>query len=145
VKAASSSVQAKNLKVNRKNHAKQVLAKKKEMLEENKSIFNGKNKHGEKVQRVVAVVPMTEDVNAEEIVKQLAESIDSECEGVEGYRSVKYVVIFHAQGSELIKTSHIFAVFRNSTTNLFDSSYSLPPLLQLPYFRFSMELPPQTS
>ncbi|GAA5966291.1 hypothetical protein JCM3765_005245 [Sporobolomyces pararoseus] len=96
VKAASSTVQAKNLKVNRKNHAKQVLAKKKELLEENKSIFSGKNKHGEKVQRVVAVVPMTEDVNAEEIVKQLAESIGSDCEGVEGYRSVN-VPKFHNQ------------------------------------------------
>ena len=77
------------MKVNRKNHAKQVLAKKKEMLEENKGIFVGKNKYGDKVQRVVAVVPMTEDVNAEEIVQQLAASIESECEGVEGYRSVK--------------------------------------------------------
>ncbi|GAA6061608.1 hypothetical protein JCM10212_000916 [Sporobolomyces blumeae] len=96
VKAASSQIQAKNLKVNRKNHAKQVLAKKRELLEENKGIFNGKNKHGEKVQRVVAVVPMTDDVNAEEIVRQLAESIGSECEGVEGYRSVN-VPKFHNQ------------------------------------------------
>ncbi|GAA5931866.1 small subunit rRNA maturation protein TSR1 [Sporobolomyces koalae] len=96
VRAASTSVQAKNLKVNRKNHAKQVLAKKRELLEENKSIFNGKNKHGEKVQRVVAVVPMTEDVSAEQIVKQLADSIGSECEGVEGYRSVN-VPKFHNQ------------------------------------------------
>lgn len=89
VKAASATVQAKNLKVNRKNHAKQVLARKRELLDENKSIFSGKNRNGERVQRVVAVVPMTRDVDAEEIVQQLARSIDSACEGVEGYRSVK--------------------------------------------------------
>ncbi|GAA5952177.1 hypothetical protein JCM21900_006931 [Sporobolomyces salmonicolor] len=96
VKAASASVQAKNLKVNRKNHAKQVLTKKRELLEESKGIFSGKGKNGEKVQRVVAVVPMTDDVQAELVVQLLAESVGSSAEGVEGYRSVE-VPKFHNQ------------------------------------------------
>ncbi|GAA6024224.1 hypothetical protein JCM11491_002511, partial [Sporobolomyces phaffii] len=96
VKAASATVQAKNLKVNRKNHARQVLALKRDRLDESKSIFVGKNRHGDKVQRVVAVVPMTDDVDPLEIVQVLANSIESPCEGVEGYRSVN-VPKFHNQ------------------------------------------------
>ncbi|GAA5843519.1 hypothetical protein JCM11251_001643 [Rhodosporidiobolus azoricus] len=95
-KQASQSVQAKHLKNNRKNHAKQVLDKKRELLEESKGIFSGKNKAGERVQRVVAVVPMTEDVNSEDIVKLMAESTGNELSGVEGYRSLD-VPKFHNQ------------------------------------------------
>lgn len=137
VKAASSTVQAKNLKVNRKNHAKQVLAKKKELLEENRNIFNGKNKHGDKVQRVVAVIPMTDDVDAEEIVKQLAASIDSSCDGVEGYRSVKYVTSGYHDEQRLTSLPR-FAAFRNSTISLSGSSCFPLLLPQTPSSRSSM-------
>ncbi|GAA5989302.1 hypothetical protein JCM11641_006106 [Rhodosporidiobolus odoratus] len=95
-KQASQTIQAKHLKVNRKNHAKQVLEKKREILEESKGIFSGKNRAGERVQRVVAVVPMTEDVSSEAIVQLLAESTGNELTGVEGYRSLD-VPKFHNQ------------------------------------------------
>ncbi|BGP13572.1 hypothetical protein JCM10213_008709 [Rhodosporidiobolus nylandii] len=95
-KQASQSVQAKHLKVNRKNHAKQVLEKKRELLEDQKGIFSGKNRSGDRVQRVVAVVPMTEDVSSEAIVQLLAESTGNELTGTEGYRSLD-VPKFHNQ------------------------------------------------
>ncbi|GAA5867572.1 hypothetical protein JCM8547_001224 [Rhodosporidiobolus lusitaniae] len=95
-KAASASVQAKHLKVNRKNHAKQVLDKKREILEDSKGIFSGKNKNGDRVQRVVAVVPMTEDVSSEGIVQLLAEATGNQLTGTEGYRSLD-VPKFHNQ------------------------------------------------
>ncbi|GAA6026737.1 hypothetical protein JCM8097_005824 [Rhodosporidiobolus ruineniae] len=95
-KQASASVQAKHLKVNRRNHAKQVLDKKRSILEESKGIFTGKNRQGERVQRVVAVVPMTEDVSSEAVVQLLAQATGNELTGVEGYRSLD-VPKFHNQ------------------------------------------------
>ncbi|GAA6003289.1 hypothetical protein JCM10207_001845 [Rhodosporidiobolus poonsookiae] len=96
VKQASQKVQAKHLKVNRKNHAKQVQDKKRERLEDAKGIFSGKNRAGERVQRVVAVVPMTEDVSSEAIAQLLAQATGGELSGVEGYRSLD-VPKFHNQ------------------------------------------------
>ncbi|GAA5837741.1 hypothetical protein JCM9279_006848 [Rhodotorula babjevae] len=96
VKQASQKVQAKHLKVNRKHHAKQVLDKKRRIVEDAKGIFAGKNRNGDRVQRVVAVVPMTEDVSSLELVELLAQSIGGELSGVEGYRSLD-VPKFHNQ------------------------------------------------
>ncbi|GEM09392.1 ribosome biogenesis protein tsr1 [Rhodotorula toruloides] len=95
-KAASQKVQAKNLKVNRRNHAKQVVRKKRELLEEQKGIFQGRNRNGERVQRVVAVVPLTEDVSSLETAEMLAQAVDGELTGTEGYRSLD-VPKFHNQ------------------------------------------------
>lgn len=92
VKQASQKVQAKHLKVNRKHHAKQVLDKKRRIVEDAKGIFAGKNRNGDRVQRVVAVVPMTEDVSSLELVELLAQSIGGELSGVEGYRSLECVL-----------------------------------------------------
>ncbi|KAK4333094.1 Ribosome biogenesis protein TSR1 [Rhodotorula toruloides] len=95
-KAASQKVQAKNLKVNRRNHAKQVVKKKRDLLEEQKGIFQGRNRNGERVQRVVAVVPMTEDVSALETAEMLAQAVGGQLTGTEGYRSLD-VPKFHNQ------------------------------------------------
>ncbi|GAA6049888.1 hypothetical protein JCM3770_004232 [Rhodotorula araucariae] len=95
-KQASQRIQAKHLKVNRKHHAKQVLDKKRQVVEDAKGIFAGKNRNGDRVQRIVAVVPMTEDVSSLEMVELFAQSIGGELTGVEGYRSLD-VPKFHNQ------------------------------------------------
>lgn len=85
----SQKVQAKHLKVNRKHHAKQVLDKKRQVLEDQKGIFSGKNRQGDRVQRVVAVVPMTDDVDALATAQLLAESTGGQLSGEGAQRSLE--------------------------------------------------------
>ncbi|GAA5883645.1 hypothetical protein JCM3774_005992, partial [Rhodotorula dairenensis] len=92
----SQKVQAKNLKVNRRNHAKQVLDKKRQILDEQKGIFSGKNRNGDRVQRVVAIVPMTDDVDALETAHLLAQAAGGELSGEGAQRSLD-VPKFHNQ------------------------------------------------
>ncbi|GJN88836.1 hypothetical protein Rhopal_001807-T1 [Rhodotorula paludigena] len=112
---ASQKVQAKHLKVNRKHHAKQVLDKKRSLLDDQRGLFAGKNRNGDRVQRVVAVVPMTEDVSSLATVELLAEATGGELSGVEGYRSLD-VPKFHNQSLRFLllppasRTSSLFPI-----------------------------------
>jgi pre-rRNA-processing protein TSR1 len=85
----SQKVQAKNLKVNRRNHAKQVLDKKRQIVEDQKGIFTGKNRNGDRVQRIVAIVPMTDDVDALETAQLLAQAAGGQLSGEGAQRSLE--------------------------------------------------------
>ncbi|SDA08058.1 BZ3501_MvSof-1269-A2-R1_Chr8-1g09495 [Microbotryum saponariae] len=79
-------------KLNRRNHAKQVQDKKRHALDATAQLFVGPDR----AQRIVAVVPMSEDVDPLAIVELLAATINVEVHGQDGYRSLD-VVKFHNQ------------------------------------------------
>lgn len=72
-------------KVNRRNHAKQMQGKKHAALAEVGALFSRRG--GDKVQRVIAVVPLTSDVNPLEMVQQLLQSVGVECQGEGAFRT----------------------------------------------------------
>lgn len=67
-----------------------MLVKKKLEMEESGKLFSRKG--NERVQRVVAVVPLTEDVKAETIVERLLEAVGVEMTGEGGYRNGECVL-----------------------------------------------------
>lgn len=84
-KHTNAMISAANHRVNRKNHAKQMQAKKEAELESLARLFTRKG--SDKVQRVVAVMPMTDDVDPEKVVQQLLESVGVECSGTGAVRT----------------------------------------------------------
>lgn len=84
-KATNASVEAAFKKANRKHHAKQMQGKKLAALAEVGALFNRKG--SDRVQRVIAVVPLTSDVSALQIVEQLLEAVGVECRGDGGFRT----------------------------------------------------------
>lgn len=82
---SNASLAASQKKVNRRHHAAQMKQKKIEALEDVTKLFNRKG--AEKVQRVIAVVPLTNDVSAEEVVEHLLQSVGVEVQGEGGYRT----------------------------------------------------------
>lgn len=78
-KTTNATLAASHSKLNRRNHAKQMQDKKRALLEDVGRIFSRKG--ADRVSRVVAVVPLTGDVSALEIVEQLLASVDVECVG----------------------------------------------------------------
>lgn len=78
-KITNAMLSASHSKINRRNHAKQILEKKKDKLEELGKLFSRKG--AERVDRVVAVVPLTSDVEALDMVEQLLAAVDIECVG----------------------------------------------------------------
>lgn len=82
---SNASLAASQKKVNRRHHAAQMKQKKIEALEDVTKLFNRKG--AEKVQRVIAFVPLTDDVSAEDVVAQLLQSVGVEVQGEGGYRT----------------------------------------------------------
>ncbi|KAK0505090.1 ribosome biogenesis protein tsr1 [Armillaria luteobubalina] len=76
-KAAVSSNTAAQARLNRKNNAKQQQLKKRNALVSATRVFNGVDG----APRIVAVIPLSEDVNVHTIVSALAESLDASTEG----------------------------------------------------------------
>ncbi|KAK4700449.1 pre-rRNA-processing protein TSR1, partial [Phenoliferia sp. Uapishka_3] len=112
-KTTNSTLAASNSKLNRRNHAKQMQDKKRALLEDVGRIFSRKG--AERVSRVVAVVPLTGDVDALEIVEQLLASVNVDCVG-EGATRTGDVVKFHNQSLQFIllppasSTSSLFPI-----------------------------------
>ncbi|SCV66932.1 BQ2448_5578 [Microbotryum intermedium] len=79
-------------KLNRRNHAKQVQDKKRHALDSTAKLFSGPDR----AQRIVAIVPMSEDVDPLAVVELLAATIKVEIHGQGGYR-VLDAVKFHNQ------------------------------------------------
>ncbi len=76
-----SSNTAAQARLNRKNNAKQQQLKKRNALVSATRVFNGVDG----APRIVAVIPLSEDVNVHTIVSALAESLDVSTDGfVEG-------------------------------------------------------------
>ncbi|KAI0633223.1 ribosome biogenesis protein tsr1 [Trametes polyzona] len=71
-KARATQNAAAQLRTNRRNNAKQVQLKKRQSLVSATRIFSGTDG----APRIVAVVPLTEDVNARDVTSRLAQSID---------------------------------------------------------------------
>lgn len=86
-KPSNASVEAAFKKANRKHHAKQMQDKKQAALAEVGALFSRKGASGERVQRIIAVVPLTNDVSALELVEQLLGAVGVECQGEGGYRT----------------------------------------------------------
>ena len=93
-KTTNAMVSAAHNKLNRRNHAKQMQKKKESALEEMGKLFGRKGI--DKVSRIVAVVPMTGDVNALEIVEKLLEAVGVDCVGEGAVRTAEYVASYHA-------------------------------------------------
>lgn len=74
-------------KVNRRNHAKQVQHNKRAELDEQSKLFTRKGQ--DKVQRVVAVVPLTNDVDALDLIEDLIGAVGLQLTGEGGYRSAE--------------------------------------------------------
>ena len=68
----SANASAAQTKLNRRNQAKQIQLAKRHALVEATRIFNGVDG----APRIVAVVPLTEDVTAKGIVKRFCEALD---------------------------------------------------------------------
>lgn len=85
-KITNAMLSASHSKLNRRNHAKQILEKKKDQLEELGKLFTKRN-GAERVSRVVAVVPLTKDVSALEIVEQLLAAVGVESVGTGAVRT----------------------------------------------------------
>ncbi|KAL8280521.1 hypothetical protein RQP46_007169 [Phenoliferia psychrophenolica] len=98
-KTTNATLAASHSKLNRRNHAKQMQGKKLAALEDVGRIFSRKG--ADRVSRVVAVVPLTGDLSALQIVEQLLKSVDVECEG-EGAVRTGDVVKFHNQSLRFI-------------------------------------------
>ncbi|KXN90886.1 hypothetical protein AN958_03540 [Leucoagaricus sp. SymC.cos] len=75
-KAPSTTIPAAQLRLNRKNNAKQAQAKKRSAIVSATQIFSGVGG----APRIVAVVPLSEDVNAKNVVGTLAKSLEISAE-----------------------------------------------------------------
>lgn len=78
-KTTNAMISASNSRNNRRNHAKQMQAKKQDQLEEMGKLFARKG--ADRVSRVIAVVPLTDDVDALAIVEELLKAVGVECVG----------------------------------------------------------------
>ncbi len=78
-KQTNAMISAAHHKLNRRNHAKQLQAKKEAELETMAKLFMRKGQ--DKVARVVAVVPMTDDVDPAGMVSNLLGSVGVDCNG----------------------------------------------------------------
>ena len=80
---------AAQLRINRRNSAKQAQLKKRQSLVSATRIFSGLDG----APRVVAIVPLTEDVKARDVSKQLAAAIDGTLEedSTSGLQKLRYV------------------------------------------------------
>ena len=134
---------ASHAKVNRRNHAKQMQGKKLAALEDVGRIFSRKG--ADRVSRVVAVVPLTGDLSALEIVEELLKSVDVECEGAGAVRTGECVLLRsqwrHRLGAD---PSHPPA-WSSSTTNHCGSSSSHRPRHLRPCSPSSTRAPPPIS
>ncbi|KAM0746299.1 DUF663-domain-containing protein [Meredithblackwellia eburnea MCA 4105] len=81
-------------KLNRRNHKKQLLLKKKAGLEDAARIFTRKS--NDKVARIVAVVPLTDDVEPANLVEQLLASVGVQSAGNQLVRTAD-IIKFHSQ------------------------------------------------
>lgn len=79
-KAVSTSNTSAQARLNRKNNAKQQQLKKRTALVSATRIFNGVDG----APRIVAVIPLSEDVSPQTVVSSLAESLDASTEGYDG-------------------------------------------------------------
>jgi len=84
-KHTNAMISAAHHKLNRRNHAKQLQLKKEAELESMAKLFTRKGT--DKVSRVVAVIPMTDDVDPAEIVAQLLASVGVDCNGTGSVRT----------------------------------------------------------
>ena len=75
-KASPGSHAAAQLRINRRNNAKQAQIKKRQSLISATRIFSGPDG----TPRIVAVIPLTEDVKAQDVTAKLAQSIDGTLE-----------------------------------------------------------------
>jgi pre-rRNA-processing protein TSR1 len=86
---------AAQLRHNRRNNAKQAQMKKRNALVSATRLFSGVDG----APRIVAVIPLTEDISSASTVKALAGSIDAALDGVEvaekGIWKMRCVVLFH--------------------------------------------------
>ncbi|KAK4052993.1 ribosome biogenesis protein tsr1 [Microbotryomycetes sp. JL221] len=76
--ATNNKLKAAFTKHNRRNHNKQLMQQKHSTLEQLGSLFQHKNKQGYKVQRVVAIIPLTRDVDSTQVCDQLLDNINVE-------------------------------------------------------------------
>lgn len=92
VKASLSSAAAVHSRLNRRNTAKQSQNKKRNALVSATRIFNGVDG----TPRIIAVIPLTEDVSPRSTIASLAESLDLSAEGCseDGIWRMKYVLLF---------------------------------------------------
>ncbi|KAF7315865.1 Bms1-type G domain-containing protein [Mycena indigotica] len=79
-KASNPSASTAQTRLNRRNNAKQAQAIKRQSLVSSTRLFNGVDG----APRIVAVIPLTEDVDARVAVAALAESVDASMEGYDG-------------------------------------------------------------
>lgn len=75
-KAASTNNTTAQLRLNRRNNAKQAQAKKRDAIVSATRVFNG----ADGAPRIVAVIPLSEDVNARNLIGALAESLEVSAE-----------------------------------------------------------------
>lgn len=83
---------AAQLRLNRRNNAKQVLAKKRNAIASAARIFSGIDG----APRIVAVIPLSEDVGTKNLVRALAETIEISAEDCpeDGLWRMRYVTFF---------------------------------------------------
>lgn len=86
-KHTNAMISAAHHKINRRNHAKQMQLKKRAELDEQSKLFTRKG--ADKVQRVVAVVPLCDDIDALDIIQDLVGAVGIELTGEGGYRSAE--------------------------------------------------------
>lgn len=86
-KSTNATVSAAHKKQNRRNQAKQLQEKKQAALEEVGKIFARKG--ADRVSRVVALVPLTADVDPAELAEQLMRGVGLQCVGAGAVRTAE--------------------------------------------------------